>query len=116
MDTITVYRASDGLWFSDKDRCLVYEEEIDKHPDESGITFYDSYGNEIDIRDIRKVALYKVSNPIIADARLNSLRILKIASRAPFKTEEGCYIIRGVTDHFKIDPELFDDYIKQLQE
>lgn len=88
MKKINLFIAKDGRMFTSEDICKQYEAEIVKHPNDPGIIFYNKSGKVTD--DFDYAMGYKVTNPVIANAIVNSFTLNKII-RETIRTEVGCY-------------------------
>lgn len=113
MKVLNVYVADDGTKFINEKICLEYEEERAKHPDDPGIRFYNSIGEEIDINHISSAVYYVVTNSIIANARYNTIRMQCIKQNVDLPIEVGHYTITG-KDVFKLSSDLFDEILSRL--
>lgn len=114
MEKLIVYVANDGTKFIDEKICLEYEEEKAKHPDDPGIRFYNTMGEEIDINDIARTSYCVVTNSPITNARYNSIRMLRINQHIPMPVDVGHYVISG-NGVFKLEPALFEEIMAKLQ-
>ena len=109
MKTITVYIADDNTKFLDENICLEYEKEKSKNPDDTGIIFYNSSGQEIDLSNISNAAYCKVSNSIMANALYNSIRMMNIKQNYKLPTNVGCYAL--LKESIELSDGMFNEIL-----
>lgn len=116
MKTITVYIADDNTKFLDENICLEYEKEKSKNPDDPGIIFYNSSGQEIDLNYISSAAYCKVTNSIIANALYNSIRMMNIKQNCKLPMDDGYYVLLGNgKDPLELSKAMFNEIISTVK-